>query len=71
MEINKKTVAKYFDHTLLKAFATAEDIQALCTEAKEIGTYSVCVNPSYVSLCKTLLKDSEIKVCSVIDFPLG
>lgn len=71
MEINKKTVAKYFDHTLLKAFATAEDIQALCTEAKEIGTYSVCVNSSYVSLCKTLLKDSEIKVCSVIDFPLG
>lgn len=71
MEFTKETVAKYFDHTLLKAFATKEDVTKLCNEAKEIHSYSVCVNPTYVSLCKELLAGTDVKVCSVIDFPLG
>lgn len=71
MEFTKESVALYFDHTLLKAFATKEDIIKLCNEAKEIGSYSVCVNPTYVKTCKELLEKSTVKVCSVIDFPLG
>ena len=71
MEFTKEKVAKYFDHTLLKAFATEEDIVRICNEAKEIHSYSVCVNPTYVSKCKELLDGTDVKVCSVIDFPLG
>jgi len=64
-------LAKYIDHTLLKADATKEKIEKLCQEAKEYDFFSVCVNSSYVSLCKELLKDSDVKVCTVIGFPLG
>lgn len=71
MEDKRRAIAGYFDHTLLKAFATEEDIENLCREAKEVHTYSVCVNPSYVAVCHRLLADSDVKVCSVIDFPLG
>ena len=67
----ENNIASYFDHTLLKAFATKEDIVKLCKEAKEISSYSVCVNPIYVNQCKELLKGTDVKVCSVIDFPLG
>jgi len=70
-EIDKKKLAKYFDHTNLKPDACAEDIEKLCYEAKEYGFYSVCVNPSFVDLCKDKLQNSEVKVCTVIGFPLG
>lgn len=60
----------YVDHTLLKPEATPEQIAALCTEAAEHGTASVCVNGSYVALAKKLL-DGKAKVCAVIGFPLG
>ena len=62
---------KYIDHTLLKAFATKDDIKKLCEEAKEYGFKSVCVNPANVKLAKELLKDSDVLVCTVIGFPLG
>lgn len=62
---------KYFDHTLLKAFATQKDIEKLCDEALELNTASVCVNPKWISFCKEKLKDSDVKVCTVIGFPLG
>lgn len=62
---------KYIDHTLLKADATKEQITKLCNEAKEYDFASVCVNTCYVPLSKELLKDSDVKVCCVVGFPLG
>lgn len=61
----------YIDHTLLKATATEQDIINLCDEAKKHKFFSVCVNSCYVSLAKTQLNNSDVKVCSVIGFPLG
>lgn len=63
--------AKYIDHTLLKADATINEITKLCEEARQYGFMSVCINPSYIPLCKELLKGSEVKVCTVVGFPLG
>ena len=62
---------KYIDHTNLKPAATAADIQALCADARRWDFASVCVNPAYVPLAKTLLEGSEVKICTVIGFPLG
>ena len=61
----------YIDHTLLKATATEQDIINLCDEAKKHKFFSVCVNSCYVSLAKSQLNNSDVKVCSVIGFPLG
>lgn len=66
-----KLLNDYIDHTLLKATATKKDIIKLCKEAKEFNFYSVCVNSAYVALAKNELKNTEVKVCSVIGFPLG
>ena len=62
---------KLIDHTLLKPTATSEDIKLLCKEAIDFDFMSVCVNPCYVSLAKECLKGSDVKVCTVIGFPLG
>ncbi len=64
-------LAKYIDHTLLKPEATAEQIDELCAEAERYGFASVCVNPTWVRRCSSNLRDSEVRVCSVIGFPLG
>lgn len=64
-------LAKYIDHTILKAVATKEDVTKLCAEAAQYGFASVCVNPFWVSMCADLLKGSGVKVCTVIGFPLG
>jgi deoxyribose-phosphate aldolase len=64
-------VAKIIDHTLLKADATPADIERLCGEAKKYGFWSVCVNSAYVKQAKELLRDSGVKVCAVVGFPLG
>jgi deoxyribose-phosphate aldolase len=64
-------LAKYIDHTLLKPDATQEEIAQLCFEARKHGFASVCVNPTWVSLCAQLLQGSPVKVCTVIGFPLG
>jgi deoxyribose-phosphate aldolase len=64
-------LAKYIDHTLLKPDATQQEIAQLCFEARKYGFASVCVNPTWVSLCAELLKGSPVKVCTVIGFPLG
>jgi deoxyribose-phosphate aldolase len=61
----------YIDHTLLKATATKTDIIKLCDEAKEHKFFSVCINSCYVTLAKEQLKGSDVKVCTVIRFPLG
>jgi len=62
---------QYIDHTLLKATATQEAIIQLCKEAKEYKFFAVCVNSGYVALAKKYLTESDVKVCSVIGFPLG
>lgn len=66
-----KEYASMIDHTLLKADATRNEIEKLCTEAKEYKFASVCVNPTWVKYSADLLTDSEVKVCTVIGFPLG
>lgn len=66
MQINK-----FIDHTLLKAFATSDEIHKLCEEAKKYNFKSVCVNPVHVSLAKECLEGSDVLVCTVIGFPLG
>ncbi len=66
-----KPINQYIDHTLLKPEATAHDIEILCKEAIEYSFYAVCVNSCYVALAKELLKDSTVKVASVVGFPLG
>ncbi|OEF96946.1 deoxyribose-phosphate aldolase [Vulcanibacillus modesticaldus] len=69
--MNKQELAKLIDHTLLKPDATAEMIDKLCEEAKESNFASVCVNPYWVSRSYQHLKDTDVKVCTVIGFPLG
>ena len=64
-------IAKMIDHTILNPDARLEDIKRICKEAKEYGFASVCINPNYVSLAKEELKGSDVKVCTVIGFPLG
>ncbi|AMC93387.1 2-deoxyribose-5-phosphate aldolase [Erysipelothrix larvae] len=65
------TLNKYIDHTLLKPEALEFQIETLCKEALQYDFMSVCVNPYYVSKCAELLKGSDVKVCTVIGFPLG
>lgn len=64
-------LSKYIDHTLLKPQATEKDILKLIEEAKIYDFASVCINPSWVKLAHENLKDTDVKVCTVIGFPLG
>ncbi|MFC3211752.1 deoxyribose-phosphate aldolase [Planomicrobium okeanokoites] len=64
-------IASYIDHTLLKPESTKEQVIELCKEAAQYEFASVCVNPSYVETAAAELKDSKVKVCTVIGFPLG
>jgi len=64
-------LAGLIDHTLLKPEATPEDIVKLCIQARHYGFATVCVNPCYVYLAARELKESPVKVCTVIGFPLG
>lgn len=64
-------VARLIDHTLLKADATQDQIAQLCYEARAHHFASVCINPAHVKLAAQLLKGSDVKVCTVIGFPLG
>lgn len=66
MELNK-----YIEHTLLKQDATADDVMKLLKEAREHNFLGVCVNPCNVKFAKQYLKDTDIKVVTVIGFPLG
>lgn len=62
---------KYIDHTLLKPTATFNEIEKLCQEAIDYQFFSVCVNSGYVPFAKQILKNTDVKVCSVVGFPLG
>lgn len=66
MEINQ-----YLDHTLLIPTATEKDIVNLCEEAKEHRFHSVCINSYFVPLAKQIIIDSQVKISSVVGFPLG
>ena len=65
------TFAKYIDHTFLKPAGEKDAVRKLCREAKKAKFASVCVNPCEVALCARFLKGSDVKVCTVIGFPLG
>jgi deoxyribose-phosphate aldolase len=64
-------LARMIDHTLLKPEATADQVRKLCAEARGYNFMSVCVNPTWVALAAEALKGSQVKVCTVIGFPLG
>lgn len=64
-------IAAYIDHTLLKPEATKSQVVQLCKEAAEYKFASVCVNPTWVETAAAELTNSEVKVCTVIGFPLG
>lgn len=66
-----KPLAKYIDHTLLKADATPAQIEKVCDEALQAHFASVCVNSCYVPLVAKKLKGSDVKTCCVVGFPLG
>lgn len=69
--MDNKTLAKYIDHTLLKADATEAAIVKVCEEAKHYGTASVCVNTARIPLVAKELAGSGVKACCVVGFPLG
>jgi deoxyribose-phosphate aldolase len=64
-------LAKLIDHTLLKPEATRDEVVALCEEARKYRFASVCVNTTWVSLCKAMLAGTDVMVCAVVGFPLG
>jgi deoxyribose-phosphate aldolase len=66
-----RQVARYIDHTLLKPEATREEILKLCEEGARYGFASVCINPTWVREAACALRGSNVKVCTVIGFPLG
>ena len=69
--MKKEYLAKMFDHTYLKAFASKKDMEKLCQEAKMINCKMVAINSCQTKLCKQLLKDIDIHVGAAISFPLG
>ena len=66
-----KPLNQYIDHTNLKPSATRADIEKLCAEARAYHFASVCVHPCNLPLCRELLAGSDVKLCTVIGFPLG
>ena len=68
--MNKQEILGHIDHTLLKAFSTWDQIKALCDDAVEYKTASVCIPPSFVKQAKETYGDA-LNVCTVIGFPLG
>lgn len=71
IKIMKMNIAPYIDHTVLKQTTTISDIEKVSKEAVEYGFAAVCVPPLYVRKAKEFLKDSQVKVATVIGFPFG
>src|SRR5439155_25884870 len=67
----KSDFGRYIDHTLLRPIGTATDIRRLCTEAMEYGMAAICIFPSYIPMARDILKDSRVKIATVIAFPFG
>jgi deoxyribose-phosphate aldolase len=66
-----RDLARYIDHTLLRPDATADEVDALCDEARRFEFAAVCVNPTWVRRCTRSLRGSSVRVASVIGFPFG
>ena len=66
-----KELARYFDHTLLKAYATEDDFRAFCADCAAYGFAMAAINPAPVRLCKQLLRDTPVHVGAAVGFPLG
>lgn len=64
-------LARLIDHTQLKPQATAEDVRALCEEARQYGFAAVCVSPCHVAVASEQLASSAVRVCTVVGFPSG
>ncbi len=71
LDVTVEDITSSIEHTNLKATATADDIKTLCDEAKKHQFRSVCIHPAYIPIAKDFLGDSEVKVVTVIGFPLG
>jgi len=71
MSLNAAQLAAYVDHTVLKPDASPAQIEQLCAEAREHNFFSVCVNGSWVAAARHFLDGSDVKVASVVGFPLG
>ena len=69
--LDPKALAKYIDHTLLRPDATSRDIEKLCSEARQYGFCSVCVNGAHIEIARAHLEESDVKVAAVVGFPLG
>ncbi|MFH5837193.1 deoxyribose-phosphate aldolase [Proteiniclasticum sp. C24MP] len=69
--MDKISLAKHIDHTLLKPDAVEAELVKLCEEAKEHKFFSVCINPSNIVKAKELLQGTDTKICTVVGFPLG
>lgn len=66
-----ESIANYIDYTLLKATATAADVERMCGEAREYKFATICIHPVFVKLCSQLLAGSGVGVTTVIGFPFG
>jgi len=69
--LRPEDIARAIEHSLLAATATGDDISTLCAEAIEHGFYSVCINPSRIRMARDLLANSDVRVSTVVGFPLG
>ena len=66
-----KTINNYIEHTVLKSDATILDIENLAKDALKYNFFGVCINPNYIALAKELLNDSDVKIVTVVNFPLA
>ena len=69
--MDAKTFAQCVDHTLLKPDATLNQLQKLCEEARAHQFFSVCVHPTYIQASQKFLNNTNVKICTVVGFPLG
>ncbi len=71
MNMKPEALCRYFDHTILNPDATRAEVVQICKQALEYNFFSVCVNPVHIKLVSHELENSDVKVCSVVGFPLG
>jgi deoxyribose-phosphate aldolase len=69
--LTREQLAKTIDQTLLRPTATVQEVQSLCVIAKKNHFAAVVVNPSYITIAKRILSGSDVKVCSVVGYPMG
>lgn len=70
-KLTKESLAKLFDHTFLKAYATSDDLKSLCEQAKSMNTAMVAINTAWTAFCKKELEGTDVHVGAAIGFPLG